>query len=64
MKVYLIEKSTGKRAYLSFSRLLKEEKIEEYCKSYKENMPTKTSLPASLLSNKIIITCLEVDERI
>ena len=64
MKIYIIEKGPIKRAYLSFSRLMSEETIELYCKSFGDQIPVKNNLPASLAYGRIIISSMEVDERL
>jgi len=64
MKIYIIEKNQTKRAYLSFSRLMSEETIELYCKSFGDQIPVKNNLPVSLALGRIIISSIEVDERI
>jgi len=64
MKIYIIEKGHIKRAYLSFSRLMSEETIELYCKSFGDQIPVKNNLPASLADGKIIMSSMEVDERV
>jgi hypothetical protein len=64
MKIYIIEKNQTKRAYLSFSRLMSEENIETYCKAFGDQMPVKNNLPVSLTLGRIIISCMEVDERV
>ncbi len=63
MKIYIIEKNQTKRAYLSFNRLLVEETIEVYCKTFGDQVPVKNNLPASLAFGRIIISSMEVDER-
>jgi hypothetical protein len=64
MKIYIIEKNQTKRAYLSFSRLMSEETIEVYCKAFGDKIPAKNNLPASLAYGRIIISSMEVDERV
>lgn len=64
MKIYIIEKNQTKRAYLSFNRLLNEETIEVYCKAFGDQIPAKNNLPASLAYGRIIISSMEVDERV
>jgi hypothetical protein len=64
MKIYIIEKNQTKRAYFSFSRLMSEETIELYCKSFGDQIPVKNNLPVSLALGRIIISSMEVDERI
>jgi hypothetical protein len=64
MKIYIIEKNQTKRAYLSFSRLMSEETIELYCKSFGDQIPVKNNLPVSLALGRIIISSIEVDERV
>jgi hypothetical protein len=64
MKIYIIEKNQTKRAYLSFSRLMAEENIETYCKAFGDQIPVKNNLPVSLAIGRIIISCMEVDERV
>lgn len=64
MKIYIIEKSQTKRAYLSFSRLMSEESIEIYCKQFGDQVPVKNNLPISLALGRIIISSMEVDERV
>jgi hypothetical protein len=64
MKIYIIEKNHVKRAYLSFSRLISEENIETYCKAFGDQMPVKNNLPVSLALGRIIISSMEVDERV
>jgi hypothetical protein len=64
MKIYIIEKNQTKRAYLSFSRLISEENIELYCKSFGDQMPVKIGLPVSLAVGQITISSMDVDERI
>jgi hypothetical protein len=64
MKIYIIEKNQTKRAYLSFSRLISEESIDLYCKSFGDRMPVKNNLPVSLAVGQIVISSMEVDERV
>jgi hypothetical protein len=64
MIIYIIEKNQTKRAYLSFSRLLNEETIETYCKAFGDKIPAKNNLPASIAFGRIIISSMEVDERV
>jgi hypothetical protein len=64
MKIYMIEKGSIKRAYLSFSRLMSEETIELYCNFFGDQIPVKNNLPVSLALGRIIISSMEVDERI
>jgi hypothetical protein len=64
MKIYIIEKNNIKRAYLSFSRLMSEENIETYCKAFGDQIPVKNNLPVSLAIGRIIISCMEVDDRV
>ena len=64
MKIYIIEKSQTKRAYLSFSRLMSEESIEIYCKQFGDQIPVKNNLPVSLALGRIIISLMEVDDRV
>lgn len=64
MKIYIIEKNSLKRAYLSFSRLMSEETIEIYCKAFGDAIPQKNSLPVTIALKAIKIYMMEVDERI
>jgi hypothetical protein len=64
MKIYIIEKNQTKRAYLSFSRLISEESIELYCKNFGDKTPVKNNLPVSLAVGQIVISSMEVDERV
>jgi hypothetical protein len=64
MKIYIIEKNQTKRAYLSFSRLMSEESIGTYCKAFGDQIPVKNNLPVSLAIGRIIISCMEVDDRV
>jgi hypothetical protein len=64
MKIYIIEKNNVKRAYFSFSRLMSEENIETYCKTFGDQIPVKNNLPVSIAIGRIIISCMEVDERV
>lgn len=64
MKIYIIEKNQTKRAYLSFNRLMQEENIDLYCKSFGDQMPVKNNLPVSLAVGQITISSMDVDERV
>lgn len=64
MKIYTIKKPGHFLGYLSFKRLMKEERIEEICKKVQDKVPTKDELPAIIAFNQITISTLEVDERI
>jgi hypothetical protein len=64
MKIYIIEKNKTRRAYLSFSRLVSEESIEIFCKTFGDKMPVKNNLPVSLALGQIVISSMEVDVRV
>jgi len=64
MKIYIIEKNKTRRAYLSFSRLVSEENIELYCKTFGDQIPVKNNLPVSLAVGQIVISSMEVDDTV
>jgi hypothetical protein len=62
--MFLIEKPSGFKAYYSFRRLIKEERIEEICAKSGDKVPVKNNLPKTIAYNQITIRELEVDERL
>jgi hypothetical protein len=43
---------------------MSEENIETYCKAFGDQIPVKNNLPVSLALGRIIISSMEVDERV
>jgi len=62
--IYLITINNRKKAYYSFSRLIKEENLVDICSKYHEKVPTKNDLPVTLIFGKIKIEKVELDERV
>jgi hypothetical protein len=64
MKVYTIKKHGYFTGYLSFRRLMKEERIAEICEKVQDKVPEKEKLPVKIAFNQIEIGFIDVDERI
>ena len=62
--IYLITKPSGKVAYYSFKRLLKDENIDAICKKTGEPIPDKNNLPVRLAYNQIKIEEIELNEKL